>query len=243
MRTVNPLYHPFAVLAGGIILFIAVRLLQLPSAIALPSAIGGATLLAFPLSRQEANRIKLDNPVLVREITAVKQQAKLLAQKALTLRSEARQMLTNSSQLELLAAVEYACEHTLELPEQIDTISGKFQGEDSLLSVAELKKQIALVESRKGSSSEAVERQLEQLKASLENNLRLAIQGRDTREARVISLNMLVTESAGILQQLQNSLRTSNLNDSAEIQELKALSEDLKSIQESVTLLFELAQK
>ena len=78
---------------------------------------------------------------------------------------------------------------------------------------------------------------LEQLVTSLENNLRLAQKGQDARQAQVISLNTLVIESAGILQQLQNRLRTSDLNSSQEINQLKELSEELKNMQENVDLL------
>ncbi|MGB5636179.1 MAG: hypothetical protein WBM86_25835, partial [Waterburya sp.] len=61
--------------------------------------------------------------------------------------------------------------------------------------------------------------------------------GQDARQAQVVSLTTLVTESAGVLQQFQNRLRTSNLDNSAEIDELKALSEELRTMQDNVDLL------
>ena len=237
MKLVNPLSYPLAVLAGGISLIIGIRLIQLPSAVMLPTAIAIATGISIPLSQKEITAIKLDNPALIREIQAVQQQAKLLTDKAEDLRHEANQALTDSTQLELLTAVEYACDRTQELPDKVAQLVQKLQGADSLLSPRELSQQLTEVKAKYNNSSGVAKQQLQQLATSLENNLRLAQQGQDARQAQVVSLNTLVIESAGILQQLQNRLRTSNLNDSEAINELQELSEELKSMQESVDLL------
>lgn len=237
MKLVNPLYYPLAVLAGGITLIAGVRVIQLPNIISVPVAIAIATGIAIPLSQKEANKIDIDNPALAREIQSVRQQAKLLVDKAKSLRHEAQQILTSSTQLELFSAVEYACDRISELPGKIDRLSQRLQGADSLLSPAELQQQLAEVRVKQKHSSGVAKEQLRQLSSSLENNLRLARQGQDARQAQVISLNSLVIESAGVLQQLQNRLRTSNLNSLEEIQQLKELSEELKSMQESVNLL------
>ena len=237
MKLVNPLFYPLAVLTGGITLIIGVRLIQVPSLIMLPTAAAIATGVAIPLSQKEVNKINLNNPALAREIQSVQQQAKLLTSKAEDLRHEAKQMLTSSTQLELLTAVEYACDRTQELPGKINQLAQRLQGADSLLSPPELAKQLAEVKAKQRNSSGVAKQQLQQLATSLENNLRLAKQGQDARQAQVLSLNTLVIESAGVLQQLQNRLRTSNLNNSEEINELKVLSEELKSRQESVDML------
>ena len=237
MKLVNPLSYPLAVLVGGISLIVGVRLIQVPSLIMLPTAAAIATGMAIPLSQKEVNKINLNNPALAREIQSVQQQAKSLINKAEALRHEAKQMLTSSAQLELLTAVEYACDRTQELPGKINLLTQRLQGADSLLSPTELAKQLAEVKSKQRNSSGVAKQQLQQLAASLENNLKLAQQGQDARQAQVVSLNTLVIESAGVLQQLQNRLRTSNLNDSEEINELMGLSEELKNMQESVDLL------
>ena len=237
MKLVNPLSYPLAVLAGGISLIIGVRLIQLPSLIMLPTAAAIATGFSLPLSQKEANKINIDNPALAREIESVQQQAKLLIGKAEDLRNEAKQMLTSSRQLELLTAVEYACDRTQELPGKINQLAQKLQGSDSLLSPGELQLQLTEVKAKQRNSYGLAKEKLQQLAASLENNLRLAQQGQDARQAQVVSLATLVIESAGVLQQLQNRLRTSNLNNSEEINQLKELSEELKSMQESVDLL------
>ena len=116
-------------------------------------------------------------------------------------------------------------------------MSRHLQGSDSLLSTTELEQQLAEVRAKQQHSSGVAKEQLRQLVSSLENNLRLAQQGQHARQAQVFSLNTLVIESAGVLQQLQNRLPTSNLNNSEEINELKGLSEELKSMQENVDLL------
>ncbi len=237
MKLINPLGYPLAVLVGGISLIVGVRLMQLPSLIMLPAAAAIASGIAIPLSQKEANKIHLDNPALAREILSVQQQAQLLINKAEDLRQEAKQVLTSSTQLELLSTVEYACTRTQELPGKIIQLAQKLQGSDSLLSPAELTKQLAEVKAKQKDSSGVANKQLKQLITSLENNLRLAQQGQDARQAQVVSLNTLVIESAGILQQLQNRLRTSNLNNFEEINELTGLSEELKRMQETVDFL------
>ena len=237
MKLVNPLYYPLAVLAGGVTLVAGVRFAQLPNVVILPISAAIATGLSIPLSQRQTQRINISNPTLEREIQSAKQQARLLTDKAEQLRNEARQLLTSSTQLELLAAIEYAGDRILELPSKIDRLSRKLQGSDSLLSPQELEQQLEEVQSKMRSSSGVARQQLNQLATSLNNNLQLARQGQDARQAQVISLTTIVTESAGVLQQLQNRIRTSNLDSSAEINELKALSQELRSMQDNVDLL------
>jgi hypothetical protein len=237
MKLVNPLHYPPAVLLGGIVLVLGVRLGQFPNLIILPTAVAIATGSALILNSKKTATINIDNPALVQEIQSVQQQAKLLVQKAEMLRTEAKQLLTTSTQLELLVAIEYACDRTRELPTQIDRLVQRLQGSDSLLSVAELQQQLTEVKTRKNKSSGVARQQLERLVIGLENNLKLARQGQDARQAQVISLATLAIESAGILQQLQNRLRTTNLENTEEIQELTSQLEEFKSMQESVELL------
>lgn len=237
MKLVNPLHYPLAVLIGGITLVIGVRLVRLPSVIILPAAAAIATGLAIPISQQESNLPKLNNSALNRELNGVRDRANLLAVKAEVLRDEAKQMLTTSSQLELYSAIEYACDRAQELPNKINNLAQRLSGSDALLSVAELQHQLREVRTKQQQSSGIARQQLQQLSTSLSNNLRLAQQGADARQAQVISLATLVTESAGILQNLQNRLRNSNLNNASEIEELKNLSAELTSMQDSVNVL------
>jgi hypothetical protein len=237
MKIANPLNYPLAVFAAAIALFGGVRLAQLPSIIMLPIsgaiAFAGATL----IKNQQPETIRLENPALERELENVKQQAHLLAEKAQNLQAETEKILISSFQIDLLTAINYACDRTLELPRKIEQLSQRLHGADSLLSVQELNEQLLEVQRKKRSSSGIAKQQLERLETSLENNLKLAQEGRDAREAQVFSLVAIITESAGVLQQLQNRLRTSDLNNSEQIKELQNLSDELKNFQDNVDLL------
>ncbi len=237
MKIVNPLNYPFAVLAGGIVLFCGVRLAKLPSLIIIPISVGiivgGATF----LERKQPQPISLDNPLLERELENAKQQANLLVEKAKSLREEAQKLLSSSAQIDLLTAVEYTCVRILELPTKIEQLSRKLHGGDSLLSVEDLEQQLREVHEKQKYSGGIALQQLKRLEKSLQNNIELAQEGQDAREAQVFSLANIIIESAGVLQQLQNSLRTSDLNNSEQIQELKNLSDELKDFQDNVDLL------
>ena len=242
IKIANPLNFPLAVLAGGIVLFVGVRLVRLPSVITLPTAAAVATAGASFLQAKQpgkSDKIELKNPALERELHGAKQQANFLLEKSENLRSEAQKLLTSSFQLELLTAVQYACDRTLELPAKIDQLAERLQGTDSLLSVTELEKQLAGVRKTRQKSSGLARQQLQQLEASLERNINLAKQGQDARQAQVFSLVTLITESAGVLQQLQNRLRTSDLNNSEQINELRGLSDELSNLQANVDLFME----
>lgn len=237
MKIANPLNYPLAVFAGAIVLFCGVRLAQLPSIIIVPIsgaiAFAGATF----IKNKQPETIQLENPALERELENAKGQAELLVEKAQSLQSETLKLLTSSLQMDLLTAIQYACDRTLELPSKIEQLSQRLHGADSLLSVQELKEQLFEVQRKKRSSSGIAKQQLERLETSLENNIKLAQEGQDAREAQVFSLVRIITESGGVLQQLQNRLRTSDLNNSEQIRELQNLVEDLKNFQDNVDLM------
>lgn len=237
MKIVNPLNYPLAVLLACISLFLGVRILKLPSILILPVSgaivVGGSTFLASKRSQ----KINLQNPALERELQNAEQQAQLLVSKSEALRLEARSLLHDSWQMNLLSTVEYACDRTSELPSKIDQLSRKLNGGDSLLSVQELNQQLIEVQRKKSTTSGIARQQLIQLENSLKNNITLAQEGQDARQAQVFSLVNIIMESAGVLQNLQNKLRTADLSNSEQIQELKSLSEELNNFQDNVDLL------
>ncbi|MBR8829057.1 MAG: hypothetical protein DSM107014_14355 [Gomphosphaeria aponina SAG 52.96 = DSM 107014] len=237
MKLTNPLHYPLAVLAGGIVLVLGVRIVQLPSWLILPVAGAITTGGALVLKSKEPETINLGNPALERELATAKQQAQMLVNRAENLRNEADKMLTSSTQMELLTAVQYACDRTLELPGKIDQFSRRLYGDDALLSVSELQQQLREVEAKKINSAGIALQQLNQLGESLARNINLAQQGMDARQAQIISLATVITDSAGVLQELQNKLRTSNLNDSEELQELRSLSDEISSLQDNLNIL------
>jgi hypothetical protein len=237
MKLANPLYYPFAVLSGGIILFAGVRFLNLPSALMLPISAAVTVAGAAVLKSREPEYFNLNNPGLERELQSVRQQAKVLADKAISLQMEAGQLLVGISDMELLVAVQYSCDRAAELPIKLDEMVLRLLGDDSLLSPQELQRQLDEVQAKISRSSGAAKTQLIELSKSLCRNIQLARQGEDARQAQIISLSTVIQDSAGVLQQLQNKLRTSDLTNSEQTRELRELSENFRSFQESVDLL------
>lgn len=237
MKLVNPLHYPLAVLAGGVVLFGGVRLAGLPSGVMLPLSAAIATLGATALKTREPETLDLDNPHLEQELQKTRQQAANLTQQAQTLQAEASQLLTETHQMELLGMVQYACDRTRELPRKIDHLAQRLQGKDSLLSVDDLQKQLVEAERKQRSSSGAAQEQWAKLVTSLKRNIQLAKQGEDAREAQVISLSTLILDAAGVLQQLQNKLRTADLNNSTAADEVRSLSDEFNSVQENMDVL------
>lgn len=234
----NPLHYPLAVLAGGIVLVLGVRLVRLPSFVALPAAVVVAIGTAAVRKEHEPEpAIELEDPQLEVEIKALYNKAKNLANQAVALRNEATERLTGASQMELMGAVQYACDRTQELPSKIQQLGQRLGGGKSLLSAADLTQQISDAKAKRDSSSGAAKAQWQTLIASLERNLSLAQEGEDARQAQVVSLSTLISNAAGTLQQLQNKLRTADLTSTTETTELRALSDEFSSFQENVELL------
>jgi hypothetical protein len=232
----NPLYYPLSMLAGAVVLFTTVRLANLPNVLAVPLAIavatGGA---ALEKARQPVSL--LENPALERELNSARQMARELAVQANKLRLESNRLLMGSTQLELLSSVQYACDRAEELPSKIDQLSQQMQGADSLLAVDELQRQLKEVDSRLQSSSGIAQEQLNRLSDSLRRNIQLAQQGQDARQAQVVSLSTLILDSAGVLQSMQNQLRTADLANTSQTEELRLLSDELRQFQENIDLL------
>lgn len=232
MKIVNPLHYPIAILLGAIILVTGVRIGNLPKVIMLLGAVAIAFVTASLIQTQQSQ-----NPVLDREIKGVQQQAKLLAEQSAVLRIESEKLLTSAAQLDLLTTIQYVCDRAQELPTKVEQITCNIQGKDSLLSPTDIQRQLAEVKAKQSKRSGVAHQQLEQLATSLERNLELARQGEDTRQAQIFSLSTQVIDAAGVLQQLQNQIRTANLDNTEDINQLSNLSEELNSIQENVDLL------
>ncbi|MEL7068973.1 MAG: hypothetical protein AAGN15_10035 [Cyanobacteria bacterium J06581_3] len=237
MKLANPFYYPMAVLAGGVFLIAGVRLVRLPSVVALPGAGAIALATATAFKSRELQTIELDNPELSRELQTIRLQAQKLTETAQLLRAEATRRLTDTLHIELLGTVQYVCDRTQEMPIQIDQLAARMQGKDALLSIDELEKQREEVQAKLKTSSGAAKSQWQTLAQQLDRNIDLVKQGEDTREAQLAQLSTLIAESGGVLQQLQNKLRTADLNSNAEAEELKSMSDELKGFQENVTLL------
>jgi hypothetical protein len=238
MKWSNPLYKPAAVLLGCLTLVLGVRFAKVSSAVVVPVAIALTTLSAALLTPTASVAKPARNPALESELESIRQKAQTLAQKAQRLGTEAHQILGTSPYMELLGSVQYACERTCELPAKIDELAQRLQGEDSILSVGELRHQLQDVEGKlKTASGKAAQAQLQKLADSLRHNVQLVEQGQDARQAQVLSLSTLILESAGVLQTMQNQLRSLDLEDTAQTAQLKSLSNELRDFQENLDLL------
>ncbi|HCF29132.1 MAG TPA: hypothetical protein DEV81_18455 [Cyanobacteria bacterium UBA11049] len=237
MKFANPLYYPLAMLASGVTLVVGVRFAQIPNVAILPVAAVVATAGASWLKSREPETFNLDNPELAKELQAVRDRALLLADKAIALQLEATKLLTDSGQIELLATVQYVCDRTVELPAKIDSLARRLDGSNLLLSVKDLQQQLIAVQVKLQNSSGVAEEHLNQLAKSLQRNIELAIQGQDTRMAQIINLATLIQDAAGVLQELQNKLRSFDLSDAAQTMELRHICKQLGYFQENVDLL------
>ncbi|EAW38486.1 hypothetical protein L8106_06784 [Lyngbya sp. PCC 8106] len=156
------------------------------------------------------------------------------------MRQEANKLMNKTSfNIDVLVAVQDICDRTIELPQKIDKIAERLPEQESLLSVNELEKQLLEVKSKIRSSPGMTRQNLERFKlaASLEQNMALAQAGQDTREAKIISLSTSIQNSAGVLQKLQNKLRTADLSNSKDLQELRSLSNELNDYQANLDIL------
>lgn len=233
MKIVNPLYYPLAVLVAALLLVLGVRGLQLPRGLMLPVAAGVAIVGASLLQASKPNPLGLDHSELERELQQVQQQAKDLAARADELRIEADRLLTRAHP-ELLGTVQYACDRAAELPLKVDQLRQRMQGSGSLLSVADLQQQQQKIAAQLSQRSGMAKEQLMQLAERLQRNIELAQQGEDTRYAQVVNVSILIQEAAGLLQALQNKLRSSDVTNLTDAIELQSLSDELKTVQENV---------
>ncbi|MEO1509885.1 MAG: hypothetical protein AAFU84_19780 [Cyanobacteria bacterium J06633_23] len=237
MKLANPLQYPLAVLAGGIFLVGGVRLARLPNLVAIPAAVAIAIGGAAVLKSREPDTVELTNKAINREFQQVRQQAVTLGTRADELNEEATKLLTASDQIELLGVVQYACDRTQELPTKIDQLALRLEGNDALLSVDDLEKQLKQAETKVRNSKGIAQEQWGKLANSLKRNIALAKQGEDARQAQLANLSTLIAESGGVLQQLQNKLRTADLTSSVAADELRDLSDEFKGFQENVDVL------
>ncbi len=237
MKLANPLQYPLAVLAGGIFLVGGVRLVRLPNVVAIPGAIAIATVGSTLLKSREPDTVELTNKSINREFQQVRQQAVALGTRADELNQEATRLLTASHQMELLGVVQYACDRTQELPQKIDQLALRLEGKDALLSVDELQHQLKQAETKVRNSKGIAQEQWGKLANSLKRNIALAQHGEDARQAQLANLSTLIAESGGVLQQLQNKLRTADLTSSVAADELRELSDEFKGVQEHVDVL------
>ena len=219
-------------------MIVGARLFNVPAFVAIPAAVATAIGGASTVKHLHLDSVVLADSELAHELSVIRQSAKDLAVKAQQLLTESKQVLGGDSfQVDLMVSVEFACQRACELPPKIDAMGRRLQGKNSLLSVQELQAQLESVNLRLAQSSGIASEHLERLANTLRNNIVLARQGSDARQAQTIALSTAIQETAGVLQQLQNHLRTADLTDSNQVNELRTLSDELKGFQENVDIL------
>lgn len=234
----NPLEYPLAMLSAGLLLIIGGRFAQIPPLVMVPIALTFATGGAVILRSREPERLNLGDPLLEQEVMEIKRSALGLVQRAETMRREASSLLVSAEQMDLLIAVEYACDRVMELPLKIEEIARRLGNNESLLSVAELERQIQQVAAkRQNITSNAGRAKLARLEETLRQNLELAREGQDSRQIQLANLMQWVTESGGVLQQMQNKIRSIGTDSTEKMAELQELSSQLNSYQENMTML------
>lgn len=247
----NPLDYPLAMLVGGVLLVVGVRGVGWPSGVMLPVAGVSAIAVAGVRRSQEPETLDLGDAALEAQVYGVLDQARALRQQAEVLRQEAGDRLVEAHQMDLLVAVQLACDRAQDLPEQIQVMARQFQGQDALVSVRTLEQQLSQAQVQLRQSQGLAREQLQKLTQSLQRNIALAQQGQDVRQAQVISLSTLILQTTEVLQRLQIQLRRSDLHPhpeghpttdspnplAAEIDDLIALSEALAGCQKNLDVL------
>ena len=237
MKLANPFYYPFAMLAGGVFLVVGARLVRLPSVAAIPGASAIALITATVFKSREPETIELENPALSRELQSVRLKAQKLSDTAQMLKGEATKLLTDVAYIDLLGTVQYVCDRIQDIPSKIDRLARKMQVKDSLLSADETEKQLTDVTAKLKNSSDIAQTQWQTLAQQLEQNIALIKQGEDAREAQLAQLSTLIARSSGVLQQLQNNLRTADLTSEMDAEALKSMGDELKGLQDNVEIL------
>jgi len=234
---VNPLHYPTAIFSAALVLVLGVRVWGLPRWLMVPVAVvmalGGSWLL------REAQQPLFADPALTREIQQLRQQVNSLVQAAQKVQAEAARLLVDDPDLDLLVAVQEVCQQVQSLPQAVDQrVQRLYQTDyDAVLSVADLEKQLAQVRRQKRRVGPLAGAQLDRLEATLVRNIELAQRGQDTRLAQIAALVTLVQDTAGVLQQLQNQLRTFDIRNQQQLQQVRSLSETLQDFERQMTIL------
>ena len=237
MPLVNPLHYPTAIFSAALVLVLGVRVWGLPRWLMVPVAVvmalGGSWLL------REAQQPLFADPALTREIQQLRQQVNSLVQAAQKVQAEAARLLVDDPDLDLLVAVQEVCQQVQSLPQAVDQrVQCLYQTDyDAVLSVADLEKQLAQVRRPKRRVGSLAGAQLDRLEATLVRNIELAQRGQDTRLAQIAALVTLVQDTAGVLQQLQNQLRTFDIRNQQQLQQVRSLSETLQDFERQMTIL------
>lgn len=221
LKLANPIYYPIAVALGGITLVLGVRLLRVPNPIIIPSAVGVTLLGSSFLKSQELDAEGQLQKTLEQDLNAMETFSETLGIQSEQVRQEVSQKLAQESQhLDTLVKVQEVCDRFSQFPTKIRNLTQKMIQKKSLLSWEELSQKKTEVDEQITLSSGESRQQLEQLSATLADNLAQVKQGLDSRQSQVIYLNTLLQTSAGNLQELYNNLHNYSGNNAEKIEQI-----------------------
>jgi vacuolar-type H+-ATPase subunit I/STV1 len=238
VKLTNPFDYPIAILVGGIVLVVGVRFWRVPNLVILPGAAIVATATALSLKSREPDPEKAELQDVERELTNLKASGRSVAEKAAAVRSEAGQLLGHDGDyLELLVRIEEVCSPIAEIPTRIEALGQRLPQNNSVLSLAELEADLHSAHALLVNATGVARQQAEELVESLEKNRELAKTGSSVNLAKLLNLRVILQNTAGILQELQNKIRLLNRPDLDRVREVEELCERLQSTGSNLDIL------
>jgi predicted membrane chloride channel (bestrophin family) len=223
MKLANPLHYPLAVLAGAGVLFVGVRVADLPDYVAIPSAIGVA--IAGSTYIQSRSR----HPQL-KDIKAVG--ASLSAQSR-QLQADAVKLVRAGDRIDLLAQVESICDRALSLSLKIETLSLPQTDESKTAEeLARVQAKLTEVRQKAKNSSGKIAAYWKDLADTLESHATSLKEGKTVEEERVVALTSMAYKAKAALQRLDNWLKAPKESD-----DLAAIELELQSLDTGFDLL------
>ncbi|NJK62664.1 MAG: hypothetical protein HC921_08260 [Synechococcaceae cyanobacterium SM2_3_1] len=232
MQLANPFSFPLAMLAGVVVMTAGIRLLQLPQVMVLPMAATVALGTASLRKTQQPPSWGLSDLDLEADLQVAAQRAQQLVKLSTNLRQEGTQTLTQVEQIDLLVALQLSCDRLQSLPTRVVQLAKRLQ-QQQLLSLTELQQQRQQAQARAENSTGLIREQLTRMVASFDQNIHLVEQGQDSRRAQVANFSTLLLDIAGLLQALQNQIKNTPLT-VADLQDMQALTQELRSLQDTV---------
>ncbi len=211
-RWPNPLDHPGAIAAGGLVLVLLVRVWGLGLPLGLLAGAAVSLLVSWLLrprgARARSRLQRLHQQRLEAGLDGALERAAGLADTALALQEEALARFSDPGHLEALGTVQLCCERLQALPERLEQRRPLLQsGGGVRLSPDGLARRLAAEERALQKESEGPLRQeRRRLVEQLRRNLDAARQGMDEGEARLLALATRLEAIDGGLQQLRRQI-------------------------------------
>lgn len=238
VKLTNPFDYPLAILVGGIVLVAGVRFLKTPNLVILPTAAIVATATAVYCKSREPDPEKSARREVEKELTSLKASGQSLAEKAEAVRRETGQLLGQEADyLELLVRIEEACSSMADIPHRLEELERRLPRSAAVLSLAKLEADLDSARARLTNSTGIARQQAGELVESLERNLELVRTSGSVNLAKLLNLRVMIENTAGILQELQNKIRLSSRPDRERVREVEELCDRLRGARSNLDIL------